>query len=370
MSPYRLIDSHIHLWPAAEANPDQHAWMKYVSPLAKQCSVGEYLHSTDENIQKPIQDRQLKGFVYVETDRRLVEEETEKGLEAWTSKTLDELRWLRRIVEGTPRAGEGHDENSSQLLLGIVAWAPINKGPEQFDQYVKLAREVAGPETFFRIKAFRFLLQFIKDEKTFREVALSEDTIQTLKSFKKNGNDFAFDVGVDQRSGGVWQLEHAVEVIEKVHVGEERNDKVVFILNHLCKPDLERGLQTPEQTDNLNRWKSCIRRFAAFDKVYMKLSGAFSEMPDQDPGNPLSIDEIVRQMEPWLDTLFESFPPERIMFGSNWPVDNVRGPGDRLAWVRWKLAVERILHQYSLSEAAKDRVWYGTAKEAYKIDLA
>ncbi|KAL9086917.1 MAG: hypothetical protein Q9165_006923 [Trypethelium subeluteriae] len=231
MGPNRLIDSHIHLWPAAEANPDQHAWMEYVPPLAKQCSVEDYVHSTGEDIQKPIQDRQVKGFIYVETDRRLVDEEAEKDLQAWTSKTLEELRWLRRIVEGTPRAGEGHDKDSSQLLLGIVAWAPINKGPEQFNQYVKLAREVAGPETFSRIKAFRFLLQFIKDEETFREVALSEHTIQILKSFKKNGNDFAFDVGVDQRSGGTWQLERAVEVIEKVHAGEEQDDKVVFVLS-------------------------------------------------------------------------------------------------------------------------------------------
>ena len=113
-----------------------------------------------------------------------------------------------------------------------------------------------------------------------------------------------------------------------------------------------------------------MQRFAALDKVYMKLSGAFSELPNQDSTNPLSIDDIVRQMEPWLNVLFYYFPPERIMFGSNWPVDNIRGPGDKLSWMQWKLAVERILHLYSLNDEAKDRIWYGTAKEAYRIDLA
>ena len=239
MGPHRLIDSHIHLWPNAEATPDQHGWMKDASSLAKQCSIDEYLHAAGENLQKPVQSRQLKGFVYVETDRRLVGEEAGKNLEAWTTKTLDELRWLRRIVEGKPRAGEGHADKDSQLLLGIVAWAPINKGPECFEEYLNLAKEVAGPETFTRIKAFRFLLQSMKDELTFREIALAEGTIQTLKGFKKNGNDFAFDVGVDQRSGGVWQLERAVELIERVHAGEARHDKVAFVLSKHTRPRLQ-----------------------------------------------------------------------------------------------------------------------------------
>ena len=246
MSHHRVIDSHIHLWPAGEANADQHGWMED-SPLATQYSIAEYLRATGENVHKATQDHALKGFVYVETDRRLVKE-VDSHLEAWTTKALDELRWLRRIVQGNPRAGEGHLEKDSQLLLGIVAWAPINKGQECFNQYVQLAKEVAGPETFARIKAFRFLLQPIKDEKTFREVALSEGTVQTLKSFKKNGNDFAFDVGVDQRSGGAWQLECAVEMIEKVHAGENENGKVVFVLSTLCNAiDLIRWL-TVQQT--------------------------------------------------------------------------------------------------------------------------
>ena len=122
--------------------------------------------------------------------------------------------------------------------------------------------------------------------------------------------------------------------------------------------------------DSFDRWKVCMQRFAALEMVFMKLSGAFSELPNQDPHNPLSIDQVVRQMEPWLNVLFETFPPERIMFGSNWPVDNIRGPGDKLGWINWKLAVERMLHQYSFSDEAKDRIWYGTAKEAYRIDLA
>ena len=230
MSHHRLIDSHIHLWPAAEANSDQHAWMQD-HPLAKQYSIEEYRSATGESFQKPGQERQLRGFVYVETDRRLIEKEAESDLEGWTVKTLDELRYLRRIVEGKPKLGEGHDEKDSELLLGIVAWAPIHKGPECFNKYVEMAKQVAGPETFARVKAFRFLLQFITDEQKFREIALAESTIQTLKNFKKNGNDFAFDVGVDQHSGGVWQLEHAVEMMERVHVGEERNNKVKFVLS-------------------------------------------------------------------------------------------------------------------------------------------
>ncbi|KAI9709790.1 MAG: hypothetical protein M1820_003193 [Bogoriella megaspora] len=231
MTPHRLIDSHIHLWPAAEANANQHGWMKG-SPLAKQYSIDEYLVATGETNLK-VEDRQLKGVVYIETDRRLQEE---GNIEVWTGKTLDELRFLRRIAEGTPKDAEGHNKEHSGLLLAIVAWAPIHRGQDVFQKYLELAREVAGPKTFARIKAFRFLLQGIRDEKMFRDITLSESTIQTLKSFKRNGNDFAFDVGVDQRQGGISQLETAVEMIKRVHEGEEEDDKVVFVLSLLTSP--------------------------------------------------------------------------------------------------------------------------------------
>lgn len=101
--------------------------------------------------------------------------------------------------------------------------------------------------------------------------------------------------------------------------------------------------------------------------VYMKLSGAFSELGDQEPAHPWSTEYIVERMTPWLDVIFRLFPPSRIMFGSDWPVCCVRGPGDALSWESWKDVVSSVLEKYRLTDEEKDRVWYGTAVEAYGL---
>lgn len=100
----------------------------------------------------------------------------------------------------------------------------------------------------------------------------------------------------------------------------------------------------------------------------MKLSGAFSEIADQDPGDPLSVADVLDRMRPWLDHVFDAFGPWRIMFGSDWPVCNVRGPGDVKSWSLWVQVVDQILLERNLSEVERNRVWYGTAIEAYKLD--
>lgn len=139
--------------------------------------------------------------------------------------------------------------------------------------------------------------------------------------------------------------------------------------DHLCKPDMEHSPpRTPEEVDAFRRWTACMERFASFDTVYMKLSGGFSEIGDQEPEDPWPIEDIVERMEPWLNVVFRCFPPNRIMFGSNWPVDNVRGPGDKLSWKNWQAVVEHVLDRYQLSDEDKDRVWYRTAEEAYRLE--
>jgi len=110
-----------------------------------------------------------------------------------------------------------------------------------------------------------------------------------------------------------------------------------------------------------------MARFAKLPNVYMKLSGAFSEMGNQDPAAPWSAEEIVIRMKPWTDQVFESFGASRIMFGSDWPVCNVGGPGDEKSWRSWRSAVEKLLDGYHLTEEDKARTWCGTAREAYRL---
>jgi L-rhamnono-1,4-lactonase len=55
------------------------------------------------------------------------------------------------------------------------------------------------------------------------------------------------------------------------------------------------------------------------------------------------------------------------MFGSDWPVCNVGGPGAELAWRYWRDLVEDILSARNLSDDEKTMVWSHTARSAYDI---
>lgn len=99
----------------------------------------------------------------------------------------------------------------------------------------------------------------------------------------------------------------------------------------------------------------------------MKLSGGFSEMEKQDPLAPFTASQVVNVMKPWLNVLFSTFQRNKIMFGSDWPVCNVDGPGNAQSWSCWKAAVEETLEVYNLTDQEKDWIWYGTAVQAYRL---
>ena len=125
---------------------------------------------------------------------------------------------------------------------------------------------------------------------------------------------------------------------------------------------------TQSTRNDFARWKAAISRMAKYDRVYMKLSGAFSELMDQPNDAPMTSDDIVKRMQPWLDHVFVEFGPWRIMFGSDWPVCNVRGPGDSKSWSLWVETVDQIMQSRGLSEVEKSRIWHGTASEAYRLN--
>lgn len=77
-----------------------------------------------------------------------------------------------------------------------------------------------------------------------------------------------------------------------------------FVLDHLGKPDVRGG--------GFQQWRSDLAAMAALPNVCCKLSGLVTEADWRSwtPG----------QLRPYLDAALESFGPERLMIGSDWPV--------------------------------------------------
>lgn len=225
-----MIDSHIHLWPESAANSAGHGWMNDGDMLAKQHIVSDYLHAAKQDSKHEHPPR-VRGVVYIETDRRL-DEATDRKLHDWARQPIEEIRFLRSVVENK------YGAKDSQLLLGLIPWAPLNQGVSVFEDWLEHAKQIAGPETWARVKGFRFLLQGITDRKEFEGLVFSRDFISILKSFRGNGRNYSFDVGIDQHFGGVWQLEAFAKVIEQVQSEADENDKVVFVLSESRKSTL------------------------------------------------------------------------------------------------------------------------------------
>ena len=210
-----IIDTHIHLYPLSEA--PTLAWYTPTGPLSGQHSVADYqnaIHPVPKTIPSPY------GFVFIETDRRNNPSEIDPT--GWTHP-LEEVDWITRVARGLPRKGEGHSAEHARSCLAIVPWAPLPSGSEALEQYVKQVMERAG-DVAKKVVGWRYLVQ----DKP-RGTMLQSEFIDNLRWLGRRVE--SFDVGVDARSGGIWQLEEAVQMVRMAHEGVEEREKVVFVLS-------------------------------------------------------------------------------------------------------------------------------------------
>jgi L-rhamnono-1,4-lactonase len=352
MPPQTILDSHIHLWPRETANPAGHAWMTPSDmPLAKPHLLDHYRQASSAS------DVEVEGVVYVETDVRY---EIPNGkVSDWAKGPLDEIGFLRNTIE------RHYDARDVNLLVGLVPWAPIDQPTSVLEEYLTLAEEIAGPQTWQRIKGFRFLLQSILDQLAFEQLVLSNNFVANLKLLGRRG--FSFDVGVDQHRAGTWQMELMHRAIVMARDGVPEAEQVILIVNHLCKPDFESVSRQTSSSLNgkFEEWCKAMDALASDSRTYMKLSGQFSEIP-AGLGRP---DEVAKTIKPWVQYVIARFGAQRVMFGSDWPVCNVNGPAGEKSWVVWKDVVKTLLSDpdLALSDVDREWVWRKTASTAYCI---
>jgi hypothetical protein len=186
--------------------------------LAKPHGVTEYLAAA--------RDPALAGFVYVETDRYLPsyvpEEEGEDALREWAKEPLEEVGFLRGIVE------TGGKE--AALMKGCVLFAPFHLPHAQFQAYLRLAEGAAGPELWKRVVGFRYLLQGKGDGQVAKLVG-SEHWLQNVVSLEQGR--WVFEVGVDCHRDGTAGLEAVEEMIREIR---KRQGYVRFVLSTYIAP--------------------------------------------------------------------------------------------------------------------------------------
>lgn len=243
MPPQRILDTHIHLWPSTAVEPSNHGWMAPGHHLAKQHGLSDYNLVTSSS--SPNKSPRVP-CIYIETDRYLPsvspditaednEAEKRRKLEDWAKEPLQELRFLRRIVEKSPQEGDGFTPDEADALKGAVIWAPFHLPSPLFTLYLRIAEEVSGPALWARVVGFRYLLQG-KGEGVVQNLVASEEWLGNLVALGKGrgGRGWAFDVGVDVHRDGVEVLECIVGMVREVRRREESaggQGRVEFVLS-------------------------------------------------------------------------------------------------------------------------------------------
>ena len=123
-------------------------------------------------------------------------------------------------------------------------------------------------------------------------------------------------------------------------------DETNLVLNHCGVPSIAAG--------EIDQWGKDIKKLSALPNVTCKLSGLMAYCA---PGT--SSQETI---QPYVDHVLECFGPNRMVWGSDWPVVNL-GKGIQ----EWITVTRNILS--SLSEDEAVAIGNGNAQKIYKVSL-
>ncbi|WP_367133015.1 amidohydrolase [Saccharothrix sp. HUAS TT1] len=119
---------------------------------------------------------------------------------------------------------------------------------------------------------------------------------------------------------------------------------VPFVLDHCSKPPIRSG--------DLGAWAADVRALAACENVTCKVSGLVTEADWRE--------WAVADLRPCFEVVLEAFGPERLMFGSDWPVCLLAASHAEV------LSAASALTE-SLSGSERAAIFAGTASRVYGL---
>ena len=120
------------------------------------------------------------------------------------------------------------------------------------------------------------------------------------------------------------------------------------VVDHCMKPEI-----ADHSDDRFAFWADGMSRIADQTGAVCKFSGLVTEANDA---------WTVGQLKPYADHVLTAFGPDRVMWGSDWPVCRLRGE-----YSDWYGAAEVLTSH--LSEAERARIFGETAAEFYRLSV-
>ena len=208
----------------------------------------------------------------------------------------------------------------SEAVAGVVGWLPI--AADDFGDLLEryLAAKNAGKGG---LVGLRHVVQDEPDD----AFILRPDFMRGVRLMR--GTGLVYDILVFQR-----QLANAIRFVDA------QADDQQFVLDHVGKPMPGRE----------GEWAELVREMAKRENVACKFSGVVTEVGT-------GFDSVRRV----FDTVLEAFGPNRLMWGSDWPVVTAK-----MAYRDWKGAVDRLVSP--LSESERTAILGATAARVYGLE--
>jgi L-fuconolactonase len=226
------------------------------------------------------------------------------------------------LVQSMPNEDDTHFmldlARHNPFIKGVVGWTDL-KAP---DAPARIAALAADPA----LKGLRPMLQDIADGDWIADPALGPGVQAMLR------HGLSFDALVLPR--------HLAALLAFA----ERHPELPIVIDHGAKPLIADGVLEP--------WRGDIARLAALPQVCCKLSGLVTEAgPGWD----------VERLRPYVAHLFASFGPQRLIWGSDWPVLNLAAD-----YAGWIAACGSLLDH--LGEPDRQAIFGLNARRFYRID--
>lgn len=206
----------------------------------------------------------------------------------------------------------------NDFMRGVVGWVPLVEPTVHRD----LERFAVHP----KLKAVRHVLHDEPDDFYMLRNDFSDGIAQLA------GFGLAYDVVIFER--------HLPQTIQFV----DRHPNQVFVVDHVAKPRIREHTMSP--------WREKIHELARRENVYCKLSGMVTEADWQNWTED--------HLRPYWEVVLSAFGPQRLMFGSDWPVLIVAS-----SYGRWVDVVRSLIS--TLSQAEQECIMGSTAIRAYRL---
>lgn len=181
-------------------------------------------------------------------------------------QSLEETRWLLKL------AGE------YDFIKGVVGWVDLCS----VEAESQISEFAADP----KLVGVRHVLQDEPDDL----FMLKDSFLKGISLLKKF--NLVYELLIYPR-----QLPYAERLVRKFPDQK-------FVLDHIAKPLIRDKILSP--------WKEGIHELAMQPNVFCKLSGMVTEASWKGWSRS--------DFDPYLDVVFDSFSPSRLMIGSDWPV--------------------------------------------------